>query len=41
MAHFDAISRGVIDLRDFVYFLVLVGAFLSATAVIINMKKAD
>lgn len=41
LTHFNAISRGVIDLRDLVYFLVLIAAFLYATALIIDMKKAD
>ncbi|TNC81339.1 MAG: ABC transporter permease [Oleiphilus sp.] len=41
LAHFNAISRGVIDLRDLVYFSVLIAAFLYATALVIDMKKAD
>lgn len=41
LTHFNAISRGVIDLRDLVYFAVLIGAFLYATALIVDMKKAD
>ena len=41
LTHFNAISRGVIDLRDLVYFSVLIAAFLYATALIIDMKKAD
>jgi len=41
LTHFDAISRGVIDLRDFVYFLVLIAAWLMATVLVIDMKKAD
>jgi len=31
----------VIDLRDLVYFLVLIGAWLYATVLVIDMKKAD
>jgi ABC-2 type transport system permease protein len=30
--HFDAISKGVIDLRDLVYFAALIGFWLAATA---------
>ena len=40
-AHFEAISRGVIDLRDLVYFLALIGGWLYATVLVINVKKAD
>lgn len=41
LTHFNAISRGVIDVRDLVYFSVLIAAFLYATALVIDMKKAD
>lgn len=41
LTHFNAISRGVIDLRDLVYFLVLIVAWLYATVIVIDMKKAD
>ncbi|MGO9991939.1 MAG: ABC transporter permease subunit [Steroidobacteraceae bacterium] len=39
--HFDAISKGVIDLRDLVYFAVLIGFWLTATALVLDMKKAE
>lgn len=39
--HFDAISKGVIDLRDLVYFTALIGFWLTATALVLDMKKAD
>ena len=39
--HFDAISKGVIDLRDLVYFAALIGFWLAATALVLDMKKAD
>jgi ABC-2 type transport system permease protein len=41
LTHFDAISKGVIDLRDLVYFGALIGFWLSATALILDMKKAE
>lgn len=41
LTHFNAISRGVIDLRDVIYFVVLIGAWLLATAIVVDMKKAD
>lgn len=40
LTRFDAISRGVIDLRDVVYFVSLIGLFLLATGVAIEVKKA-
>jgi ABC-2 type transport system permease protein len=39
--HFDAISKGVIDLRDLIYFGALIGFWLTATALVLDMKKAD
>ncbi len=41
LTHFDAISKGVIDLRDLIYFASLIAFWLYATAVIIDLKKAD
>ena len=39
--HFAAITRGVVDLRDLVYFVSIIVAFLAANAVLIDLKKAD
>jgi ABC-2 type transport system permease protein len=39
--HFTAITRGVVDLRDLVYFVSIIVAFLAANAVLIDLKKAD
>jgi ABC-2 type transport system permease protein len=41
LTHFDAISKGVIDLRDVVYFAALIGFWLTATALVLDMKKAE
>ena len=41
LTHFNAISKGVIDLRDIVYFLSVIGFWLLATAITIDMKKAQ
>lgn len=41
LSHFEAISKGVVDLRDLLYFLLTIGAWLSATAIVLEMKKAD
>jgi ABC-2 type transport system permease protein len=38
--HFTAITRGVLDLRDVVYFVSLMVAFLGANAVLIDLMKA-
>jgi ABC-2 type transport system permease protein len=40
LTHFNAIMRGVIDLRDIVFFASLVAAFLFANAAIVDIKKA-
>lgn len=39
LTRFDAISKGVIDLRDIVYFGTLIGLFLFATAVVVDARK--
>ena len=41
LTHFTAISRGVIDVRDAVYFVAMMTAWLYATALVIDLKKAD
>ena len=41
LTHFDAITRGVVDARDALYFLSLIALSLFATAIIIDLKKAD
>jgi ABC-2 type transport system permease protein len=41
LAHFGAIMRGVIDLRDVVYFLSVIVAFLAANAILIDLEKAE
>ncbi len=41
LTHFEAVSKGVLDIRDLLYFLIMIGAWLLATAVVIDMKKAD
>jgi len=41
LTRFDAISKGVIDLRDLLYFLSLITAWLMASVVVIDLKKAD
>jgi ABC-2 type transport system permease protein len=39
--HFTAITRGVLDLKDLIYFLSLIAAFLGANAVLVDLMKAE
>lgn len=41
LTHFNAISRGVIDLRDLLFFVLTIAFWLLASAVVIDLKKAD
>jgi ABC-2 type transport system permease protein len=41
LTHFSAIVRGVIDLRDAVFFLSAIAFFLYANAITVELKKAD
>ena len=41
LAHFSTISRGVIDLRDLVYFSLVIVFWLLANTMVLEMKKAD
>jgi ABC-2 type transport system permease protein len=41
LTHFDSITRGVIDARDVVFFASLIGCFLFANAIVVELKKAD
>jgi ABC-2 type transport system permease protein len=41
LTHFEAISKGVIDLRDVVYFVALASFWLMATALVLDLKKAE
>jgi ABC-2 type transport system permease protein len=40
-SHFEAIKKGVIDLRDLVFFAAVIGFWLTATVIVLDMKKAD
>ncbi len=41
LTHFASISKGVIDVRDLVYFALLIGVMLYANAIVLELKKAD
>ncbi|HEX8876317.1 MAG TPA: ABC transporter permease subunit [Phycisphaerales bacterium] len=40
LTRFEAISRGVLDARDVLFFASIIGVFVAATGVVVNMKKA-
>jgi ABC-2 type transport system permease protein len=40
LTHFAAISAGVVDLRDLIFFLSLIALFLTANVVILDLKKS-
>lgn len=41
LTHFESISRGVIDLRDLIYFAGMIALFLFANVTVIETKKAE
>src|SRR5271163_3571010 len=41
ISHFTSVMRGVIDLKDMVYFISLIVFFLFANTAIVELKKAD
>ena len=41
ISHFTSVMRGVIDVKDMVYFLSLIVFFLFANTAIVELKKAD
>ena len=41
LTHFQSISKGVLDLRDILYFFSLMAFWLFATTTVIEMKKAE
>jgi ABC-2 type transport system permease protein len=40
LTHFESISKGVIDVRDLLYFGMLIGLFLTATSITVEVRKA-
>jgi len=40
LTHFSAITQGVIDLRDLIFFLSLIALFLTANVVAVDLKRA-
>jgi ABC-2 type transport system permease protein len=41
LTHYESIEKGVIDLRDLLYFAMLIGFFLLATTITLELRKAD
>jgi ABC-2 type transport system permease protein len=41
LTHFDSISKGVLDIRDILFFAVFIAAWLMASAIVIEIKKAN
>ncbi|NKB34508.1 MAG: ABC transporter permease subunit [Pseudomonadales bacterium] len=41
LTHFDSISKGVLDIRDFLYFAVFIATWLFASAIVIEIRKAN
>jgi ABC-2 type transport system permease protein len=41
LTHFESIQKGVIDARDLLYFAMLISFFLLATAITLELRKAD
>jgi ABC-2 type transport system permease protein len=41
LTHFESIAKGVIDVRDLLYFAMLIGFFLLATTIALELHKAD
>jgi ABC-2 type transport system permease protein len=41
LEHFDAISRGVLDIRDWLFYLLFIVCWLMATEIVVEQKKAQ
>jgi ABC-2 type transport system permease protein len=41
LVHFTSISRGVLDFRDVLYFVLVIGFWLAANRVVLERKKAE
>jgi len=41
LTHFEALSKGVLDLRDVLYFALTMGFFLVATAFVLDVRKSE
>ncbi len=41
LVHYSSLSRGVIDLRDLIYFALVISFWLVANRIVLELKKAD
>lgn len=41
LTHFNSVSKGVLSLRDVLYFMSMIVFWLAATAVVVELKQAD
>jgi len=41
LSHFESITKGVIDLRDLIFFFSFIGCWLLANAIAVEIKKSD
>ena len=41
LTHFNAVSRGVLSLQDFLYFVSVITVWLTATSIVLDIKKGD
>jgi ABC-2 type transport system permease protein len=41
LTHYESMAKGVIDVRDLLYFGMLIGLFLTATGVVLDLRKAN
>lgn len=41
LVNYSSISRGVLDLRDLLYFVLVIGFWLAANRIVLELKKAD
>ena len=41
LSHYDSIAKGVIDLRDLIFFFSFIGCWLLANAIVVEIKKSD
>jgi ABC-2 type transport system permease protein len=41
LTHYESIAKGVLDIRDLLFFAAFIGAWLFASAIVIEIKKAN
>ena len=41
LTHYNAISRGVLSLQDFLYFISVIVVWLLVTSIVLDIKKGD